>query len=114
MSQTKTSSSIKPGYHLLDDALYDELLGERGTPERESFEFELSLELLAEKIKQLRKTRSLTKSELGALIGVGKAQISKLERNAATLTVATFLAITRALGTSVNIRLDTEALQLPA
>ena len=96
-----------------DEAMRDKLLGERGTPERDSYEFELSLELLAEKIKMLRKSRSLTQGELGSLIGVGKAQISKLERTAATLTVATFLTITRALGTSVRVKLDAEALHLP-
>lgn len=61
----------------------------------------------------LRKTRNLTQGELGALIGVGKAQISKLERNAATLTVAMLLNITRALGTSVQVRLDTTTVRLP-
>ena len=110
----ESSNPVKLNLRPYDEAMRDRLLGARGTPEREAHEFELSLELLAEKIKQLRKTRSLTQSELGALIGVGKAQISKLERNAATLTVATFLDITRALGTSVNIRLDTDALRLPA
>ncbi len=37
--------------------LEDKYFGERGTPEREQYEFELSMELLGEKLKQIRKEK---------------------------------------------------------
>ena len=113
MVDSEKISSAKPTFRPYDAAMRDRLLGERGSPDREAYEFELSLELLAEKIKALRKERKLTQRELGSLIGVGKAQISKLEGNTATLTVATFLNIMRALGTSVKMKLSADALHLP-
>ena len=35
--------------------LEDKYFGERGTPGREQYEFELSMEILDEKLKQIRK-----------------------------------------------------------
>ena len=39
--------------------LEDKYFGERGTPEREQYEFELSMELLGEKMKQIRKEKKM-------------------------------------------------------
>ena len=57
----------------------DKYIGKLGTPKREAFENELRLDLLGEAIRQARKDRHLTQEELGQLVGVKKAQISKLE-----------------------------------
>ena len=61
--------------YTLDEAK-NELIGKRGTSEREQYEFELKLELVGDMIQQARKQRNLTQEELGKLIGVKKAQIS--------------------------------------
>jgi len=42
------------------DELENEFYGEKETPERDRYEFELSLELLSEKIKEIRKSKNLT------------------------------------------------------
>ena len=86
------------------DQIKDELIGEQGTPAREQYEFDLKLELLGEMIKTARQERSLTQEQLGALIGVQKAQISKLERNASNVTVETILKVFKALKATVSFK----------
>jgi DNA-binding transcriptional regulator YiaG len=61
------------------DEVKDELIGKVGTPERDLFEYELQMDLIGSAIKQTRQERNLTQEELGKLIGVQKAQISRLE-----------------------------------
>ncbi|MCF8392212.1 MAG: helix-turn-helix domain-containing protein, partial [Bacteroidales bacterium] len=68
----------KTNYKRFED-LEDKYFGKSGTPEREEYEFDLKMELIGEKIKQLRIQNNLTQSQLGELVGVKRAQISKLE-----------------------------------
>ena len=91
------------------DELKDKYFGPVGSPERTQYEFELSLELLAEQLKQLRKENKLTQSQLGEKIGVRKSQISKLENNAANVTVATMLKLFQALHATVILKVDKAA-----
>ncbi|MFN9950009.1 MAG: helix-turn-helix domain-containing protein, partial [Bacteroidota bacterium] len=56
----------------------DKYIGKVGTQERENFEYELRMDVLGKMIKAARQERKLTQEELGRLIGVQKAQISKL------------------------------------
>lgn len=91
--------------YTLDEAK-DELIGQRGTPEREQYEFELKLELVGDIIQQARKQRNLTQEELGKLIGVKKAQISRLENNKGNITLETVLKVFTALGAKVNFNIQ--------
>ena len=86
--------------------LKDGLVGAPGTAEREAFEFELNLELIPLKIKEYRKSNNLTQSELGALLGVQKTQISKLETNAVNVTLATLLKVFRAMHTTIKLSFE--------
>lgn len=88
--------------------LEDRYFGERGTAEREQYEFELSMEILGEKLKQIRKEKKMTQEELGKLIGVQKAQISKLENGASSATVATILKVFKALKAKVKFQIEIE------
>jgi HTH-type transcriptional regulator / antitoxin HipB len=90
------------------EELEDKWFGPKGTPSREEYEFELKLELLSEALKQTRKSRQLTQEQLGQLVGVGKAQISKLENNAKNVTFDTVIKVFNALGARVkfNVELD--------
>ena len=90
--------------------LKDKYVGSPGSPEREQFEFELSLELIPLKIKEYRKQHGLTQTELGALLGVQKTQISKLETNAVNVTLDTLLKVFNALHTRLKISFEPEAL----
>lgn len=91
--------------HTLEE-VQDKLIGKTGTPEREVFEYELQMDLIGKAIKETRKERNLTQEELGKLIGVQKAQISRLESNASNATIDTLLKVFTAL--KANIKLQVE------
>lgn len=84
----------------------DELIGKIGTPERDLFEYELQLDLIGKAIRQTRKDRNLTQEELGKLIGVQKAQISRLENNASNVTMDTLLRVFTALKAKVKLQIE--------
>jgi len=77
-------------------------LGKIGTITRDEYEQELKIEILAEEIKKLRKERNLTQEELGQLIGVQRAQISKLENGMSNITIGTVLKLLNALKAQIN------------
>jgi len=88
------------------DAVKDELIGEIGTPERDLFEYELQMDLVGRAIKQTRKERNLTQEELGKLIGVQKAQISRLENKTSNVTMDTLLRVFTALEARVKLQVE--------
>ena len=90
----------------------DEMIGKRGTAKRNDYEFELNLELLGEMIRTTRLQRNLTQEQLGELVGVQKAQISKLEKNANNVTVETILKVFNALKAKVNFRIELQDKQI--
>ncbi len=79
----------------------DELIGKKGTPERDAFDAEVAEAVqayqLGEAIKKVRLEQHLTQEELGNRIGVKKSQISKLERGGNT-RLFTMGRVFRALG----------------
>jgi HTH-type transcriptional regulator/antitoxin HipB len=91
--------------HTLDQ-VQDKLLGKIGTPERDRFEYELQMDLIGKAIKQTRKERHLTQEELGKLIGVQKAQISRLENNAGNVTIDTLMRVFAALKAKVKFQIE--------
>ncbi|MEI6142845.1 MAG: helix-turn-helix transcriptional regulator, partial [Mariniphaga sp.] len=84
----------------------DKHLGKIGTEKRDKYEYEIRLDLLGEMIKQTRKERHLTQSELGEMIGVQKLQISRIERNAKNVTIDTILRVFNALKAKVNFNVE--------
>jgi len=90
----------------------DKYLGEIGTEVRDRYEQELKVELLAEQIKQLRKERNLTQEQLGELVGVQRAQISKMENNTGNVTVATLIKIFGALKAKVTFEIEKEKFEI--
>ena len=84
----------------------DQLIGTVGTPERGQYEFELNLERIGDMIQFARKERNLTQEELGQLIGVKKAQISRLENNTGNVTIETILKVFNALQAKVNFNIQ--------
>ena len=94
------------------DQIKDEMIGKRGTAKRDDYEFELNLELLGEMIRTTRLQRNLTQEQLGELVGVQKAQISKLEKKANNVTVETILKVFHALKAKVNFRIELQNKQI--
>lgn len=79
----------------------DELIGKKGTPERDSLDRSVAEALeayrIGEAIKQERLRQNLTQEELGERIGVQKAQISRIERGY-SISLLTMTRVFRALG----------------
>lgn len=92
--------------------LKDKTLGKVGTSKRDRYEQELRVEILAEQIKKLRIKRNLTQEQLGELVGVQRAQISKLENNTGNVTISTLLKIFTALKVKVKFEIETEKFEL--
>jgi HTH-type transcriptional regulator/antitoxin HipB len=92
----------------------DKHIGKRGTKAREQYEYELSMELVSRMIKQVRQQRNLTQEQLGEMVGVQKAQISKLESNANSATIDTIVRIFTAMKASVrfSVQVDTHSIHL--
>ncbi len=88
------------------DELKDEFIGKKGSPKRDQYEFDLKLDLIGEMIKKARKERNLTQEELGKLIGVQRAQISKLEKGSKNVTIATILRVFDALKANIKFRIE--------
>lgn len=84
----------------------DEFIGQVGSPERDTFEAELRADLIGEAIKQARLKRKLTQSQLGKLIGVQKAQISKIENSISSARLETILKVFKALNAKVNFQVE--------
>jgi DNA-binding XRE family transcriptional regulator len=99
MSKTKSKMKL---FSLND--IKDEFIGKRGTNKRELYEAELQLEVLGDMIKQIRIERNLTQEQLGKLIGVQKAQISKLENNTTNVTMDTVLRVFNALKAKLSFK----------
>jgi len=88
------------------DEVIDKHIGKLGTPKREAFENELRLDLLEKAIKQARKECHLTQEELGQLIGVKKAQISKLENSLTDARFETIIKVFKTLNAKVNFNVE--------
>lgn len=92
--------------------LKDKTLGKIGTPKRDKYEQELRVEILAEQIKQLRIERNLTQEQLGELVGVQRAQISKMENNTGNVTISTLMKIFGALKAKITFEIEKEKFEL--
>ncbi len=88
------------------DQVQDKLIGKIGTPRRDIFEYELQMDLIGKAIKQTRQERHLTQEELGKLIGVQKAQISRLENNASNVTMDTLIKVFTALKAKIKLQVE--------
>jgi DNA-binding XRE family transcriptional regulator len=86
--------------------LTNQYIGQKGTTKRDKFDAELRLDLIGQAIKQARKERNLTQEELGDLVGVKKAQISKIENSTTDARFTTILKVFEALGARVNFYVE--------
>lgn len=92
----------------------DKHIGKVGTKERDDYEYELRMDVIGRMIKTARQERKLTQEQLGKLIGVQKAQISKLESSANSATIDTIIKVFRALKAEINfnVKLENQMIQL--
>lgn len=88
------------------EEITDKHIGKIGTPKRDAFENELRLDLIGEAIKKARQERNLTQEQLGKLVGVQKAQISKLENSLTDARFETILKVFKALNAKINFNVE--------
>lgn len=88
------------------DTMIDKHIGKCGTAKRDAFENELRIDLLGQAIRQARQERNLTQEQLGQLVGVQKAQISKIENSVKNARFETILKVFEALGAKVNFNVE--------
>lgn len=88
--------------------LKDKYIGKEGTQERDEYEYELRMDVLGKMIKAARQQRHLTQEQLGELVGVKKAQISKLEGSANSATIDTVMRVFKALKAEINFNVKLE------
>jgi DNA-binding XRE family transcriptional regulator len=88
------------------DEVTDKFVGEKGTTNRDNFENELKIELIGQTIKQIRKERNLTQEQLGKLVGVKKAQISKIENSLTDARFDTIIKVFKALNAKINFNVE--------
>ena len=88
------------------DEVTDQIVGKIGTKNRDKFEYDLQMDLIGNAIKESRKERNLTQEDLGKLIGVQKAQISRLENNASNATIDTLMRVFGALKANVKFQVE--------
>jgi len=86
----------------------DKYIGKVGTLERDQYEYELRMDVLGKMVKAARKERNLTQEDLGRLVGVQKAQISKLESSANSATIDTIIRVFKALKAEINFNVKIE------
>jgi DNA-binding XRE family transcriptional regulator len=94
----------KKKFYTQDEAK-DALIGIKGTIQRDKYEEELEMFLIGDVIKRARLEKNLTQEDLGKLVGVQKAQISKIE-NGKNLTFSTVIKLFKAMGLSANLEVS--------
>lgn len=91
------------------EELEDKYLGTVGTPRREAFEAAVKEEIRAyhigEAIKQARKEKNMTQEELGELMGVKKAQVSRIE-SGHIFNLSTVARAFKAMGMHVSLEIE--------
>ena len=88
------------------DEMIDKHIGKVGTEKRDAFEEELRLDILGQTIKKIREEKHLTQAQLGEIVGVKKAQISKIENNLTDARFETILKVFRALNAKINFNVE--------
>ena len=84
----------------------DKFIGKIGSSKRDAFENELRLDLIGEAIKQARIERNLTQEELGKLLGVQRAQISKIENSLTDARFETIIKVFKALNAKISFNIE--------
>lgn len=88
-----------------EDEVVDKYIGEKGSESRKEFDDDIQRFLIGEAIKKARISKNLTQDQLGEMVGVQKAQISKIE-SGKNITFATIAKVFQAMGLKVEIQIE--------
>lgn len=87
------------------EEVLDKVLGPKGNIERDEHEANIQSFLMGEALKQARLSKNLTQEELGKMIGVKRAQISRIEKGY-NLTLGTVSKVLKAIGITASLHLN--------
>lgn len=91
------------------EEMEDKHFGPIGTPRRDAFEAAVNEEIrtyhIGEEIKAARKQKNMTQEELGSLMGVKKAQVSRIE-NGQAFNISTIARAFKAMGLHINLEIE--------
>ena len=93
---------MKPEKIYTHEEMLDKVLGKPGDLAREQYETDINAFLIGETIKKARLQRKLTQAQLGELMGVKRAQVSRIE-GGRNLTFATLSRAFKAMGVAATI-----------
>lgn len=79
------------------EEMLDRVVGKSGTQERMRFDRKVDDILIGEAIRRTREAKNLTQEQLGELMGVKRAQISKIE-SGKSITYSTIVRAFKAMG----------------
>ena len=80
-------------------------------PERENIGYNLQFDLLGAAVKKARKEKHLNQKELGLLTGVGKSQISKIEKRLEVARFDSIIRVFKVLNMKVNFNIELPVLK---
>jgi HTH-type transcriptional regulator/antitoxin HipB len=106
MKKNKNMAATKKMKTVSLDTMINKHIGKTGTTRRDAFEYELKLDLLGNAIREARRHHNLTQDQLGQIVGVQKAQISKLENNFTNARFDTVIKVFNALNAKVNFKVE--------
>ena len=86
------------------EQMVEKHVGAKGTQARAEYDEQIELMLVGEAIRKARQAQSLSQEQLGEMVGVQKAQISRLE-NGKNLTLATVGRLFKALNQKVTLEI---------
>ena len=84
------------------DQMVDKHVGPKGSRARAEYDEQVELMLVGEAIRKARQAKALSQEQLGEMVGVQKAQISRLE-NGKNLTLATISRLFKAMNQKVTL-----------
>ena len=97
------------------EEILNEDLGKKGTPKRDAFDAAVEADVRAyhigEAIRQARKDKNLTQEQLGNLMGVQRAQVSKIE-SGKNLNFTTIARAFKAMGIHADLSFSGVSLAL--
>lgn len=85
-----------------EEEVVDKVLGSKGTPARDQYEKDINDFMIGEAIRKARTAKKLTQEQLGELMGVKRAQISKIE-SGKSITFSTIVKAFRAMGIKADL-----------
>ncbi|NPD81155.1 helix-turn-helix transcriptional regulator [Prevotella sp. PINT] len=88
-----------------EEEILDKHIGQIGTEKRDKFEADIQAFLMGEAIKQARQSKNLTQEQLGKLLGVQRAQVSRIE-NGRNLTISTISRIFKVLNIKAQLEIS--------